>query len=119
MRKIILFLLILFIGIAFSGEPEYPKILDVNYDIHYRHGKTEYADLSYAIEIQGTNTVYTMLLEVILYNSANIEIKTFKQMVMIKDIKYQVFKETKMIPVTLASDIVNIGVRLKSLSKKY
>lgn len=122
MNKILSVFLILFMGIGIfaksEGELEYPKIINVKYNLIERKSK-EFLDVDYLVEIQGAYKDYSLLLEVNLYNSDKQIIKIYKQIVEIKKSEFQVFTGTKLIQYSIAEQTKFVGAKLKTLKKSY
>ena len=118
--KFFLFILsIIFITFVFAGGLEYPKIKKVEHKIVNIEKTTEFVKLLYDVEIEGAYKDYEMIIEIILYNKEEKEIKMFTELIKIKEFEIQIFMGEKMIPMELSYDVDKVGANLKLLRKKY
>jgi hypothetical protein len=118
--KIIVFILILFLsfGLLNSGESPYPQIKSLEHQIEYRDG-TKYVDFIWQVEIQGKRKSYRMLLEIIIYDEEENELKRFESLIDIQPKELQIFGERRMIQNYVAQNLNKVGANLSFLQKKY
>lgn len=121
MRLKILFLTIfaLFI-VSFlnSGEPEYPKIVNVEYDVQMR--KSPYfMDFLWYTKIQGIDRTHRMELNVIMLDKQGNILYEFKELVEIKPKELQIFDGVKIIKSSIIKNLDKVSFKLGLISKKY